>query len=147
TTAPPPAAAASPAPTPPPATRVVTLSADALFGFNRSDLGGISPEGRRRLDDLSRELRGVDVQRVRVIGHADRIGSAAYNDRLSQERAASVVRYLVGAGVPSRLVSAEGRGSREPVVQCNQTARAALIECLAPNRRVEIEITGKSGTQ
>ena len=141
------AAPPPPAPAPvKPAPRQITLGADALFAFDRSDLASISPEGRRRLDEIGKELRSVDVERVRVIGHADRLGSAAYNDRLSEERASTVVRYLVNAGVPSGQISSEGRGSREPVVQCNQRSRSELIACLAPNRRVVIEIHGKAGT-
>lgn len=133
-----------PAPVPPAPPRRVTLAADALFAFGKSDIGSISSEGRRRLDELSRELKSVEVERVRVIGHADRIGSAATNDKLSQDRAATVVSYLVRGGLASNLVTSEGRGSREPQVQCSQTNRTALIACLAPNRRVEIEINAKA---
>jgi len=88
----------------------------------------------------------VNVDRVRVIGHADRLGSASYNDRLSRQRAATVVTYLVNSGVSSNLISSDGRGSREPVVQCDQRNRNELIACLAPNRRVVIEIQGKAGS-
>jgi outer membrane protein OmpA-like peptidoglycan-associated protein len=143
---PPPPVVVAPPPPPPPPVRRVTLSADTLFAFNKSDLGSMSAAGRSKLDDLSRELRSVDVDSVHVIGYADRIGNAAANDRLSEQRASTVVRYLVTAGVPSKAVSSEGRGSREPVVECNQPNRAALIECLAPNRRVVIEIKGKAGS-
>lgn len=137
-----PVVVAPPPPPPPAPPRKITLAADALFAFGRSDIDSISTQGRRRLDDLGRELKAVDVQRVRVIGHADRIGDAATNDRLSQERAATVVRYLVGTGVLSSAITSEGRGAREPVVQCAQRNRNELIACLAPNRRVEVEING-----
>ncbi len=140
---PPPPPPPPPAPPPPAPPRKVTLAADALFAFGKSDIGSISPEGRRKLDELSRELRSVEVERVRVIGHADRIGDVASNDKLSQDRASTVVSYLVRAGLASSLVTSEGRGSREPEVQCAQTNRAALIACLAPNRRVEIEINAR----
>ena len=142
---PPPAPVVAPAaPPPPPAPRRVTLAADALFDFGKSDINSISTAGRRRLDELSREIRAVDVERVHVIGHADRICNAATNDKLSRERAATVTSYLVRAGVPGNVVTSDGRGSREPVVQCTQSNRTALIACLAPNRRVELEITGKA---
>ena len=133
-----------PAPPPPAPPRKVTLAADALFAFGKSDIGSISPEGRRKLDELSRELKSVEVEKVRVIGYADRIGSASFNDKLSADRAATVVSYLVRGGLASNLVTSEGRGSRDPQVQCSQTNRAALIACLAPNRRVEIEINAKA---
>jgi len=144
--------AAPPPPPPPapvpvkPAPRQITLGADALFAFDKSDLASISPEGRRRLDEIGKELRSVNVDRVRVIGHADRLGSASYNDRWSRQRAATVVTYLVNSGVSSNLISSDGRGSREPVVQCDQRNRNELIACLAPNRRVVIEIQGKAGS-
>ncbi len=51
--------------------------------------------------------------------------------------------YLVQAGVPAQKIQVQGRGESEPKVQCAQTARAALIDCLAPNRRVEIEVFGE----
>lgn len=97
-----------------PAPRQITLGADALFAFDRSDLASMSPEGRRRLDEIGKELRSVDVERVRVIGHADRLGSASYNDRLSRQRAATVVTYLVNSGVPSTssVRTAGARASR-----------------------------------
>lgn len=145
---PPPPAPVVMAPPPPPpapaAPRRVTLAADALFDFGKSDINSISSAGRRRLDELGREIKAVNVERVHVIGHADRIGSMAQNDRLSRERAATVVSYLVRTGVPSNVVTSDGRGSREPVVQCSQSNRAALIACLAPNRRVELEIMGRA---
>lgn len=120
------------------------MAADALFDFGKSDINSISSAGRRRLDELGREIKAVSVERVHVIGHADRIGNVAQNDRLSRERAATVVSYLVRTGVPSNVVTSDGRGSREPVVQCSQSNRAALIACLAPNRRVELEIMGRA---
>lgn len=141
---PPPPPAPAPAPVPPAPPRKVTLSADALFAFGKSDIASMSPAGRTRLDALIRELKAVEVEKVHVIGHADRIGSPAANDRLSEDRAATVVRYLVRGGLASSLVTSEGRGARQPEVQCSQSNRAALIDCLAPNRRVEIEISAKA---
>jgi outer membrane protein OmpA-like peptidoglycan-associated protein len=142
--APSPAPVVAPVAPPPPAPRRVTLAADALFDFGKSDIDSISSAGRRRLDELSRDIRAVDVERVHVIGHADRIGDAVINDTLSRERAATVVSYLVRAGVPGNVVTSEGRGSRDPVVQCTDSNRTALIACLAPNRRVELDIRGKA---
>ncbi|MDD9840548.1 porin OmpA, partial [Escherichia coli] len=75
----------------------------------------------------------------------DRIGSQNYNLPLSEKRAQSVVDYLVSKGIPANSISAEGRGKENPVTgnTCdNIKARAALIDCLAPDRRVEIEIQG-----
>ena len=74
-------------------------------------------------------------------GHADRLGATAYNQRLSQARAHTVLQYLQGPGrVQAKRVSAQGRGEAEPKVQCDQKERQALIQCLAPNRRVSISV-------
>ncbi len=80
-----------------------------------------------------------------VLGYTDRIGSEAYNQQLSEKRAQSVVDYLVAKGIPAGKISARGMGESNPVTgnTCdNVKARAALIDCLAPDRRVEIEVKG-----
>lgn len=126
------------------APRRVELSADALFAFGRSDLSDLLPKGRRELDELVASLRDVrDVMRMRVIGHTDRLGSDASNERLALARATTVRDHFVRAGVPARVIEVDSRGEREPKVQCQDKNREALIACLAPNRRVEIEIAGE----
>lgn len=117
------------------------LSADALFAFDRSGLDDIRPEGRVQLDRLARELQSSDAgdRRIAVIGHADRLGSDDYNQALSQRRADTVREYLVARGVTG-TITAEGRGNSAPLAQCDVAARAALIACLAPDRRVEIVV-------
>ena len=79
-----------------------------------------------------------EVQRIEVVGYTDRIGSASYNQALSQRRAEAVRRALVDGGVAAEAIRAEGRGDAEPLVQCDQRSQPALIACLAPNRRVQI---------
>ncbi|WP_409525457.1 OmpA family protein, partial [Pseudomonas sp.] len=60
---------------------------------------------------------------------------------LAQQRAGAIKTYLVGKGLPAELVDAVGEGSNKPLVRCNmQAPRAELIQCLEPNRRVEIEV-------
>lgn len=130
-------AVAAPA-TPAPVTRNFRLTADALFPFDRSGVADLKPEGRRALDRLATELKGAQYERVEVVGHTDRLGSAEYNLRLSQQRANTVRAVLVEGGVAASRIDARGRGAAEPVVQCSQSARAALIDCLAPNRRVDV---------
>ncbi|WP_295575681.1 OmpA family protein [Stenotrophomonas maltophilia] len=130
-----------PAPPPPPAPaplpeQPLRLSADALFGF---DSAVLSAEGQHAVQGVLAQVReAAQVQSIRVTGYTDRIGSAAYNQRLSQRRAEAVRSALVQGGVPATAISAEGRGAAEPIVQCEQRNRRELIACLAPNRRVQI---------
>ncbi|MDQ0570047.1 OOP family OmpA-OmpF porin [Variovorax paradoxus] len=135
-----------PAAAPPAAPRKITLGADGLFRFDGSSLADLLPEGRRKLDalvgDIKSSVKSVDA--VRITGHTDRLGSNAYNNALSLARANTVRDYLVQAGIAAQNVQVQGKGESEPKVQCAQTARAALIDCLAPNRRVEIEVFGGS---
>ncbi|KAF1036132.1 MAG: Outer membrane protein P5 [Burkholderia lata] len=124
--------------------RKVTLSADALFAFDRSDLGNMQGEGRQKLDRLGEQLRRMKtLKQVQIVGYTDRLGSDAHNVTLSQSRASTVRNYLVQRGVPSNLIDARGMGSADPVVTCDRTSRQALIDCLQPNRRVEILIDGE----
>ena len=137
-------AAPAPKPKPKPAvsptTDKVTMSADALFDFNKSV---IKPDARGKLDDLVGKIKGINLEVVIAIGHADRIGSDAYNNKLSLRRADSVKAYLVSKGIPANRIYTEGKGEKQPVKDCPAMKdRKKLIECLQPNRRVEIEVVG-----
>ena len=135
-----------PAPIPPPAPpapRRVRFSADALFGFN-SDV--IRPEGMRELDKFVGDLRLTTFAQVHVLGYSDKIGSSAYNLRLSQRRADAVKSYLVTKGsLSADKITSEGRGESDPVTksgECGEKRSPATILCLQPDRRVEIEVAG-----
>ena len=135
-------------PPPPPATRRrVTLNADALFAFDRSGTGDILPKGRAELDALAQQLRSssVEVQSLTITGHADRLGSAAYNEQLALRRATTVRHYLQAAGL-SMPIQVRSMGEREPVTTgCPGTVRSpALIACLQPDRRVVVDILGQA---
>jgi outer membrane protein OmpA-like peptidoglycan-associated protein len=112
------------------------LSARELFDFDKATIRGPVP----KLDEIAETMkREPGIERVRITGYTDRIGTKEYNDRLSLRRAQAVKQYLVSKGVaPSRLL-AEGKGMSNPVVACNDKNRAELIKCLEPNRRVEVE--------
>ena len=150
--APQPAPAPVPAPPPPPKPRApepekpkpapekpkpvaekVTFAADVLFDFDKAV---IKPEGKSKLDDISSKTKGVNLEVVIAIGHADSVGSDAYNQRLSVRRAESVKAYLVSKGVEANRVYTEGKGEKQPVAD-NKTK-----EGRAKNRRVEIEVIG-----
>ncbi|GAA7769756.1 MULTISPECIES: outer membrane protein assembly factor BamE [Cupriavidus] len=123
--------------------RNATLSGDTLFRFNGSGPGDLTNDGRRQIATLGAELAQLkSVTRVEVQAFTDRIGSASANRVLSQKRAETVKKLLVDNGVDGRVVVAEGRGKSEPGTQCGTLPRAKLIECLAPDRRVEIRVLG-----
>lgn len=135
------AAPAEPARTPVVAAKPRVLPADALFAFDKAEL---LPAGRMALDDMAATLRQQSdtLRSVRVVGYTDRLGSDAYNRNLSQRRADAVKEELVSRGVPGDRVITEGAGDANPVKACADSAHAQLIACLAPNRRVEVWVTG-----
>lgn len=137
-------AAPEPAPAPvacTPQTETITVGAEKLFGFDKAKL---KDEGKAALDEAAAKIKAnPEIKAVIVTGHTDRIGSDAYNQKLSERRAKQVADYLVSQGVDSSLITATGKGESEPVVQCDGTkATKKLISCLQPNRRVEIRAEG-----
>lgn len=125
---------------------VVNLDADALFKFARSDLNNMSSQGKAQLDGLAQELREYQQRgdiRVMITGHADRIGNDGANKQLSEKRAYTVANYLVNQGIEGNNISAEGMGESQPLVQCSTALpRQQQIDCLQPNRRVTVNVTG-----
>ena len=129
---------------PPPQRQRVSYSAESMFGFDQSSL---QEPGKQALDGFAVELRGAQFETVTVEGHTDRLGSTAYNQTLSQQRADVVKNYLVDSGgLPAAKVSARGMGESAPVSQTadckGERASKTLISCLQPDRRVDIEVTG-----
>ena len=131
--APPPEAPKPAAEKPKPVAEKITFAADVLFDFDKSV---IKPEGRSKLDDLAGKAKGVNLEVVIAIGHADSIGSDEYNQRLSVRRAESVKAYMVSRGVEPNRVYTEGKGEKQPVAS-NKTSDGR-----AKNRRTEIEVIG-----
>jgi OOP family OmpA-OmpF porin len=131
-------------PPPPPAPKPITISAKSLFGFNQATL---TAEGRTILDTEVVAKLGEfgKISTVIVSGHTDRIGSSDYNQKLSERRADAVKAYLATKGMDGNAIETYGFGKTQPVpeVKCSDgLKRKALIECLAPNRRVVVEIKG-----
>lgn len=141
------AATAEPAPMPVPAAtkplpQKMSFSADALFAFDKSDL---KPEGRVMLDDLVRQLQGTAYDVILVTGHADRLGSAGYNQKLSERRANAVKAYLASKDIQASRINAKGMGETQPMTtadQCRGAKSAKVIACLQPDRRVDVEMQG-----
>ena len=125
-----------------PGNRKVSLSADALFDFDKSV---IKPEGKTHLDDLVGKLKNVNIDSVIDTGHTDRFGTDTYNMKLSQRRADAVKAYLVSQGVAANRISTEAKGETQHVTRpedCKGPKSAKVIACLQPDRRVVIEVVG-----
>lgn len=119
--------------------KATTLSGDALFRFGGSSANDLHPKGRSQLEAMGQELAAAKGARsIVVAAYTDRLGSASHNQALSQRRAETVRSLFIAKGVDGRIIAAEGRGSANPVSQCGSMPKANLIDCLAPDRRVEI---------
>ena len=119
----------------------ITLESDTLFEFGRSDYAGLQMQGRQQLNQIATRLVNTSSSQITITGYADSLGNPARNRQISLERADTIKRYLVGKGVVEELVKTQGAGDERPLVTCDTSLpRQALIQCLAPNRRVEIEV-------
>jgi OOP family OmpA-OmpF porin len=133
---------AAPVAGPKPTGEKVTVAADALFDFNKAVL---RPEGKAKLDELVSKAAAIKLEVILAVGHTDRLGGDAYNQKLSEKRAAAVKEYLVAKGIEANRVYTEGKGEAQPVTgdKCKGNAKTkALIDCLQPDRRVDIEVIG-----
>ena len=124
--------------TPTPPQMEEPVAASVMFDFDRSVL---RPGETPKLDELTAKLKGRAFDGLSVVGHADQIGTDAYNLRLSGQRAEAVRAYLVGKGVDAGSIRTEARGERETVTgeACKNQGRKR-IECLQPDRRVEVTL-------
>ncbi|QWE06099.1 outer membrane protein OmpA [Polynucleobacter sp. JS-JIR-5-A7] len=111
----------------------ITLQADTLYDFNKSDL---KPEGKATLDKIARDLGKIKLEVIIAVGNTDSVGSDAYNMALGQRRAQSVKAYLVSKGVDGSRIYTESKGKSNPV------ASNATEEGRAKNRRTDIEVVG-----
>lgn len=124
------------APTPAPRFQKYTLSVTELFAFDSAELQKSQP----KLDEIANVLMNDStIDDVLIVGYTDRIGSETYNQKLSERRAQAIKNYLVGKGVKAERLKAIGKGESSPIASCTGKKNVALIKCLAPNRRVEIE--------
>ena len=137
--APAPEPAPAPAPVCEPQYETITIEASKLFGFDEAKLKDTSVLDNEVVPKMKENKIFASVK---VTGHTDKLGSEAYNQKLSEKRANQVRDYLISKGIEADRLIAVGKGELVPVVSCDGVkGRKALIECLAPNRRVEIEAT------
>jgi outer membrane protein OmpA-like peptidoglycan-associated protein len=121
---------------------IVTLVWTEAFDFNRAAL---SPDVKAKIDsDIVPKLKNfAEIRYINVNGHSDMLGSPVYNQQLSEKRAGAVRDYLVAQGASAGKIEVYGFGKTLPVKSCrDEKGRRAMIECLAPNRRVQIEVQG-----
>ena len=121
---------------------IVTLVWTEIFEFNRA---GLTPNVRAKIDnDVLPKLKDfAEVRYINVNGPSDMLGSPTYNQQLSEKRAAAVRDYLVSHGASADKIEVYGFGKTLPVKSCREAnGRRAMIECLTPNRRVQIEVQG-----
>lgn len=131
-------AAMEPEPEPEPALRRISLSSDTYFEFDKTEL---TQEGKDKLGDIARALKQARDPSIRIVGHTDQIGTEEYNLKLSRERARAVEQYLLEQGVPAQALEVQAMGEANPVKQCEGMRGQALIDCLGPNRRTDIEFS------
>jgi OOP family OmpA-OmpF porin len=132
-----------PAPVKPPVPRLYSLESDALFDFGKTQLRA---KAYNEIEIMAQKLRQdfSKVERIRVVGHSDAIGQPAANIKLSLARAQVVADQLKERGIrPTKGFQIEGEGSRQLLkVNCGNSATPANKLCNAPNRRVDIVVTG-----
>ncbi|MGE5491127.1 MAG: OmpA family protein [Actinomycetota bacterium] len=124
----------------------VTLAADTLFDFDKAVL---RPEGKAALDKVIADAKALKLEVILAVGHTDRIGKDAYNQKLSEKRAAAVKEYLVSKGIEANRVYTEGKGEKQPKTgdKCKGLGAESgknkkLVACLQEDRRVDVEIIG-----
>ena len=120
----------------------MSLSADALFDFDKSKL---RPAGMKAIEDaLGKTLiegGPLTVERILVVGHTDSVGTIPYNQKLSERRAHSVKMFMLSKGVQADMIVTEGRGKLDPIAT-NKTAEGRQL-----NRRVDITFEGTEPAQ
>ena len=116
----------------------ITLQADTLYDFNKSDL---KPEGKATLDKIAKDLSKIKLEVIIAVGNTDSVGTDAYNMALGQRRAQSVKAYLVSKGVDGSRIYTESKGKSNPV------ASNATAEGRAKNRRTDIEVVGTAAVK
>lgn len=139
--------AATPVATQQPAAIRTVLTSDERNVYFAFDKAQLTPEAQAKLNDVSqRLLKADDVASAEIVGYADRKGTTAYNDRLSARRAEAVKNYLVQHGYLNvNVTKVRAMGEANPTTHCPPDGvRSTEIACLAPDRRVNIQLVYKN---
>ena len=126
------------------ATERVNLAADALFSFDKASSTDLLPAGKATLQRLAATLRDgyVQVDKIALVGHTDRLGNDKYNYQLGLRRSETVKAYLQSLGVAAFITTASA-GETQSITNCpGVKPTLELKACLQPDRRVVVEITG-----
>jgi OOP family OmpA-OmpF porin len=129
----------APPPAPVPQNVPFRVSMDAFFDFDKATL---RPEGKAALDELAQRLAVTQYDTLTIVGHADRIGPAAYNQKLSERRASAIRDYLIAQGIDAQRIAASGIGESQPTTSCRGLQGKRLIACLQPDRHAELTAVG-----
>jgi outer membrane protein OmpA-like peptidoglycan-associated protein len=127
------------------ANKAITLGADALFKFGKSDIESINPKGRKILDKLIAQIKtditNPEELKLHIVGHTDPFGSELGNLKLSKSRADAIKTYFVQGGLREASITTDGRGYSELVAKdCSKKLSAEAIKCNEPNRRVVVNV-------
>lgn len=121
------------------------LLSDVLFGFDKST---VDAQNNIFVQDIAEHILQTykQIDSITVTGHTDRLGSDAYNDKLSMQRSETIKQLLSNYGIPYGLIEARAVGERQPVTDGCPTIknRTELKACLKEDRRVEISVYGKA---
>jgi len=128
------------------ANKAITLGADALFKFGKSDIESINPKGRKILDKLiaqiKTEITNPEELKLHIVGHTDPFGSELGNLKLSKSRAEAIKTYFVQGGLREKSITTDGRGYGEFLTKdCSKKLSAEAIKCNEPNRRVVVNVS------
>jgi OOP family OmpA-OmpF porin len=135
-----------PVPVPVPVPQKMSFSGDALFGFDKAVL---RPEGQLMLSNLAQQLNATTFDTIVLSGHADRLGSEKYNQKLSEQRANAVKDFLITKDIAANRIEASGKGKSQPVTataECLGSQSPRVIACLQPDRRVDVEVNAIKAT-
>ena len=128
----------------------VAAAANVLFNFDKRDMPNVRPYTKDQLDALIAQARSASIRLsgIKLIGHADRLnstGDANYNVKLSQDRVEVIKGYLISGGIPASVITTDFKADTVQIEACTKNkfrSTVELQECLLPNRRVEVLLSG-----